>query len=715
MLSDVAATIITHHEGPYLEAVLTQLYLNKVAKIVLVENKTPMVNVITNKPLWDTKDTITKFLTKYSDAKDIMTYRETNWDIADPVQKENIVRDESLRIAREEYDMKWAWIVDADEVYSNSDIAGLWTWFKSQSVPAAKIKWYTYWRSIHWRIDPPEPFMPTVIVPTTSKCLSIRFFDVTPIAAVCPPEKCMARHYSYARKPFEVKRKVTLCTHACDIKKNWFEEVFMKWSPDMQNLHPTDPHCYTKAIKCTLPLPESMVGHEYAGVDVLRDKTRLVVSFTTIPSRIDKIRPMIGSVLSQSMCPDRIVLWLPTLCNKENTGYVVPQWLKELPIEIKTIGRDIGPATKLVPTLLDEEDSDTRIVTLDDDVIYGTNTIEELFVASSGDQNAVFGLMGCTGFDTSTQHYHTEKIASNIEVGVLGGYRGVIYRRGLFDDSIFDDLESLLEEDMFLCDDQLFSWNLARRGVKRIVTKSKSDCGFKFMGLGNGIYDQGQVADQSIIRLEKFYTSNGWKYPKMSELDDISRIIQEHTDDLFADRLRICPEVLKMGFWENHFEHRSLSRYPCIKGNILDFGCGSGHSDVWLARRGYVVHGCDVNKTGIMIANYLASKESLDVSNRLKFNTVEEMSGLKFDSVWSSNVFEHIIDTRLAVEQIKKFVKAGSYILISVPQGYHYDVPDHVHHFHDLDELHKHFCNLLDVVLMEHDKENHVLRFLSTV
>ena len=64
MLSDVAATIITHHEGPYLEAVLTQLHRNKIAKIIMVENDTPMVNV-DNKPVWDTKDIIAKFLTKY--------------------------------------------------------------------------------------------------------------------------------------------------------------------------------------------------------------------------------------------------------------------------------------------------------------------------------------------------------------------------------------------------------------------------------------------------------------------------------------------------------------------------------------------------------------------------------------------------------------------------------------------------------------------------
>lgn len=241
---------------------------------------------------------------------------------------------------------------------------------------------------------------------------------------------------------------------------------------------------------------------------------RLVVSFTTIPSRIERIGPMLDSVLAQTIKPDRIVLWIPNRCVKEGTEYIIPNWMRGLPIEIGNCGCDYGPATKLIPSLLSEDNSETRIIALDDDVSYEQHAFEELNAASLKCPDRSLGFMGCRAGPT---FIHAERITSFKDVDVLGGYRGVIYRRGLFDDSILKDLMTLLEKGPFVCDDQLFSWNLLRRGISRTVINTAflgegGKFNFRFLGLGSGIYDgDKRLANESIERIKSMYDANGWK------------------------------------------------------------------------------------------------------------------------------------------------------------------------------------------------------------
>lgn len=241
---------------------------------------------------------------------------------------------------------------------------------------------------------------------------------------------------------------------------------------------------------------------------------RLVVSFTTIPSRIDRIGPMVDSVFAQTIKPDRFVLWIPARCAKESAEYVFPKWLREMPLEIGNSGCDYGPATKMIPSLLSEEDSETRIVALDDDVSYERHALEELSAASLDHPDRSLGFMGCRAGPT---FIHAERVSSLEDVDVLGGYRGVIYRRGLFDDSIFRDLTTLLEKGPFVCDDQLFNWNLLRRNIPRTVIKTAypgegDNLNFRFLGLGGGIYEgDKQLANESITRIKSMYDANGWR------------------------------------------------------------------------------------------------------------------------------------------------------------------------------------------------------------
>ena len=113
---------------------------------------------------------------------------------------------------------------------------------------------------------------------------------------------------------------------------------------------------------------------------VIADR-RVVISLTTIPSRINKLKSTISSLLDTSVRVDQIYINIPYKTIKGKT-YKIPRWLKTLHsdsgiIKIYRPEKDYGPATKLLP-ILSIENKDTIIIVVDDDVIYGSHLVEEM-------------------------------------------------------------------------------------------------------------------------------------------------------------------------------------------------------------------------------------------------------------------------------------------------------------------------------------------------
>jgi len=105
----------------------------------------------------------------------------------------------------------------------------------------------------------------------------------------------------------------------------------------------------------------------------------IIVSLTTIPSRLNNIIITINSILNQTIKPDKIILNIPLHYNNFSDIFTIPQ---ELNNQYITINRciDYGPATKLLGLLcnniLENLCNDDLIVIIDDDRIYNANLIE---------------------------------------------------------------------------------------------------------------------------------------------------------------------------------------------------------------------------------------------------------------------------------------------------------------------------------------------------
>ncbi len=188
---------------------------------------------------------------------------------------------------------------------------------------------------------------------------------------------------------------------------------------------------------------------------------------------------------------------------------------------------------------------------------------------------------------------------------------------------------------------------------------------------------------------------------------------QIECNNVFLDRLRVHPKALTMSFWRNHFEWRDLLTYPEINGTLLDFGCGSGHSDIFLARNGRKVLGVDLSEIGIAIAEYLREQEPLETRANINFqvaDVIKDRPETLFDSAWASHVFEHIPDPGPVLNGLRGWLKPGARMLVSVPLGRAYDDPSHVHHFHCEDELRQVLEKGVAVERIDRNLEHKVLR-----
>jgi hypothetical protein len=103
----------------------------------------------------------------------------------------------------------------------------------------------------------------------------------------------------------------------------------------------------------------------------------LIVSLTTMPSRIDKVHLCIGSLLRQSLKPDQLILWLGDDIREDSIPEKLQRFTKR-GLQLKFC-KNIRPYKKIIFTL--KENSESVIVTADDDILYHRDWLKELYDA----------------------------------------------------------------------------------------------------------------------------------------------------------------------------------------------------------------------------------------------------------------------------------------------------------------------------------------------
>lgn len=108
----------------------------------------------------------------------------------------------------------------------------------------------------------------------------------------------------------------------------------------------------------------------------------LVISLTSYAPRFATLLPTLQSLLSQSIRPDWVILWV----SQDDLG-VLPESIKQLAgLDIR-VTDNLGPYTKIIPTL--KAFPDAYIVTADDDVHYQADWLKWLLEAWDGNNKRV--------------------------------------------------------------------------------------------------------------------------------------------------------------------------------------------------------------------------------------------------------------------------------------------------------------------------------------
>lgn len=190
----------------------------------------------------------------------------------------------------------------------------------------------------------------------------------------------------------------------------------------------------------------------------------VVVSLTTIQARNGTLGPALSSIAAQSgvPLPYEVRVYATAGCVRPAALYGAA-WIGPV--------FDYGPLTKLSAVRDLALPDDAIVVTCDDDQIYDPRWLATLVAAARAHPACAVGLSGwnARGFlagAAGRDHYEWVRPPSVCDV--LEGFAGVAYRRGFFDEGVWDVPDSCRR-----VDDVWISGYLHRRGVVRRVTDSR--------------------------------------------------------------------------------------------------------------------------------------------------------------------------------------------------------------------------------------------------
>ena len=180
---------------------------------------------------------------------------------------------------------------------------------------------------------------------------------------------------------------------------------------------------------------------------IVSSPNKIIVSLTTIPSRVNNLSLVVDSILNNTIVPDIIYINIPRISSKENKEYEIPEELKlNNKVKINITEKDFGPLTKLYPTLLEELDPDSVIICVDDDKEYDDHLIEHLLLASEKYPHSCICISGWNYINLGILALPITIPINNMvkNVDILQCYNGVLYKRKFFKDD-FDEYINIEE------------------------------------------------------------------------------------------------------------------------------------------------------------------------------------------------------------------------------------------------------------------------------
>lgn len=159
--------------------------------------------------------------------------------------------EEEQRNAGQEFLMDYDWIlvIDPDEYFDDDNWQALINFLEETLEDAVIVEGqYTLWKN-GYVADPPKDYQQLVAVRP-----HVRFVDKRVVGTPYVVAPVWLWHFSWAKTDEEVWDKISHYAHADDFDiKDWYENVWKKWEPGIEDVHPVSPDTLHKLIRTELP------------------------------------------------------------------------------------------------------------------------------------------------------------------------------------------------------------------------------------------------------------------------------------------------------------------------------------------------------------------------------------------------------------------------------------------------------------------------------
>jgi hypothetical protein len=197
---------------------------------------------------------------------------------------------------------------------------------------------------------------------------------------------------------------------------------------------------------------------------------RIVLSFTSIPSRIKYIPDVLTRLKDQTFNVDCVYICIPYYSKRFKKVYDISSLSQfKFGENVKIVRcEDFGPATKLLGCIPYENDPNTLIITIDDDQKYASSMINTLVAYADYYPNYAIGFHGIEkDAVTYTINIKNKDILSPLAY-YLEGFGGVAYRRKFISKEMINYFNNHLTPECLFSDDLVVSKWLEIQGIKRL-------------------------------------------------------------------------------------------------------------------------------------------------------------------------------------------------------------------------------------------------------
>jgi hypothetical protein len=147
-------------------------------------------------------------------------------------------RNEAIEVIERSYD--YCLIIDADEIWDDGSISGLIHYMKKHpNVDVFTTRFYTYYKSLKYRITPIQNLKATTLIKTKVRLTCTRGTKGSKyIIRDIPPWQICWHHPSHVRSDIKMKFKMEIANHEYNCRSDWFEKSWLNWTPEMIDFHP---------------------------------------------------------------------------------------------------------------------------------------------------------------------------------------------------------------------------------------------------------------------------------------------------------------------------------------------------------------------------------------------------------------------------------------------------------------------------------------------